>query len=107
MRAFYSRGVLALRHYNLKPMHYRRTNEIVVLSRVLVLLAPAADESTCTHKYALPPVQGKYEQAVAFFDRAIGIWEAAMGSDHPMVAVALDSRAGVLAAQVRGTTLSP
>ncbi|CAN0605829.1 unnamed protein product, partial [Ectocarpus sp. 12 AP-2014] len=40
--------------------------------------------------------QGKYEQADPLYLRAIEIWEAALGPNHPEVASGLNNRAGLL-----------
>ena len=49
-------------------------------------------------------MQGKHEEAEPLFGRAIVIWQAALGSDHPKVAIALKNQAGELEAQVSGTS---
>ena len=50
-----------------------------------------------------PQLQGKYEEADAFFIRVIDSQERTLGSDHPDLATTLDSRAVVLSNQVSKT----
>lgn len=46
-----------------------------------------------------------YEQADPLYLRAIDIWEAALGSDHPQVAIGLSNRAELLQNQVRAVRI--
>lgn len=45
-------------------------------------------------------LQGEYEEAESLYERAISIWEAALGCDHPQVAVGLFNQAELLSQQV-------
>lgn len=45
-------------------------------------------------------LQGKYEEAVPLCERAIMIWETALGREHPDVAVGLNNLAELLCEQV-------
>lgn len=57
--------------------------------------------SFLTHSYGISHVfQGNYEQAELLYQRAIAIWEAALGREHPQVAAGLNNRAELLRAQV-------
>jgi len=44
--------------------------------------------------------QGDYAGAKPHYERAIKIWEAALGKDHPNVASGLNNLAGLLESQV-------
>ena len=51
---------------------------------------------------AFVTLQGKYDEAEPLYVRATEIREKVLGPDHPDVATALMSRAGLMQAQVRG-----
>lgn len=63
-----------------------------------VLLTRSVDEFT----ESIPSVlaQGNYNELGPLYERAIAILEAALGSDHPHVAVGLNNLAGLLCKQV-------
>lgn len=47
----------------------------------------------------VPLTQGRYADADPLYIRAIKIWEAEFGPEHPNVAAALSNRAGLLQSQ--------
>ncbi|CAM9452771.1 unnamed protein product, partial [Hapterophycus canaliculatus] len=52
-------------------------------------------------------LQGKYEEAVPLCERAIIIWETALGREHPDVAVGLNNLAELLCEQGKHTEAKP
>jgi tetratricopeptide (TPR) repeat protein len=42
---------------------------------------------------------GKYEDALPLYQRALTIWEKALGPDHPNTATSLNNMAGLLQSQ--------
>eukprot|EP00752_Nemacystus_decipiens_P005175 g4696.t1 len=52
-------------------------------------------------------LQGKFEAAEPLYARATGIWEKALGPEHPAVATALNNRAGLLEMRGKYTEAEP
>ena len=50
---------------------------------------------------------GQYDRAEAFYKRALAIWEKALGSDHPQVAIALNNLAGLYTVQAKYSDAEP
>lgn len=57
--------------------------------------------------HLLTDLQGNYDEAEAFFVRAIAIGEKALGPEHPALAVYLNNRAVLLYEQVRAVRIAP
>lgn len=83
-------------HINPMPPQSQQTGELFSVS----LPCPHRPLAIVGFRQWRPVVQGRYEEAEPLYKRAIVIWEAAMGEDHPHVANALGNWAVSLTTQV-------
>ena len=56
---------------------------------------------------ALYDAQGKYGEAEPLYQRALAIWEKALGPEHPNVATCLENYAALLKKMGRGAEAEP
>jgi tetratricopeptide (TPR) repeat protein len=66
-----------------------------------------ADLGTAFNLAEVYRAQGRYADAEAYYQRALGIWQQALGPHHPLVAIAFDNLAQLHYAQARFAEAEP